>query len=233
MDETWLLPYSDLLTLLLALFIVMFAISQVDKVKMQLLSEVFQEIFSGQTSFLDSEGSSAIEQGDPNTSENTSDVTVIEQDMMLDIKAKLEKEISESGYQDKVKVLLDKEGLEIVIQDIMLFKSGDAQILDNFSGIMLEIAKMLNTTDNYIKIVGHTDDRPIHNAQFRSNWDLSVIRAINVMNFLVDNGKVEPQRFTVQGFGQYSPIAENSTDEGRAKNRRVEIYLIRKYPLST
>ncbi|UWG95452.1 flagellar motor protein MotB [Dehalobacter sp. DCM] len=228
MDETWLLPYSDLLTLMLALFIAMFAISQVDKAKAQALAEAFQGIFNGQASLMESEGSSVIEQGDP----APTDVKVIEQDMMQELKEKLEKEISQSGYQDKVKVHLDKEGLEIVIQDVMLFNSGDAQVLDNVSRLLLEIAKLLNTTDNYIKIVGHTDDRPIHNSQFRSNWDLSVIRAINVMNYLVVQGQVKPERFTVQGYGQYSPAADNLTEEGRAKNRRVEIFLIRKYPIT-
>ncbi|AHF09958.1 MULTISPECIES: flagellar motor protein MotB [Dehalobacter] len=229
-DESWLLPYSDLLTLLLALFIVMFAISQVDKVKLQQLSESFKEIFAGGASFLEKESDQVVEL-EPSSSENDS-ASALEQDKMADIKKQLEKEIYESGYYNNVKVNLDKEGLQIVIQDVMLFASGDAEILDAFSPLLLQIGKMLNDMDNDIKVVGHTDDRPIHTEKFRSNWELSAIRAINVMNFLVDQGGMNPERFSVQGYGQYSPISDNTIEEGRAENRRVEIFLLRKYPVA-
>lgn len=103
--------------------------------------------------------------------------------------------------------------------------------MDSVFPLLLEISGMLNRLDNTIKIAGHTDNIPINNQKFRSNWDLSAIRAINVMEFMVNQGKVRPERFVIEGYGQYSPKYDNSTEEGRAKNRRVEIFLIRKYPL--
>ncbi|MGI5901910.1 MAG: flagellar motor protein MotB [Desulfitobacteriia bacterium] len=225
-DETWLLPYADLLTLLLALFIVMYAISQVDSEKLRQLSIQFEALFTGQTSFFESEDPSAVPL--PGSQQDLSPF-MLENKLLQDIRKAIEEDIERSGYGDKIKVSLDKEGLAISIQDVMLFNSGDATVLESVTPLLLQISKNLDTVDNKIKVAGHTDNVPIHNAQFRSNWDLSAMRAINVMNFMVEEGGLNPERFTIQGFGEYSPVADNSTEEGRAKNRRVEIFLSRKH----
>ncbi|MCT8976401.1 OmpA family protein [Clostridium sp. CX1] len=223
-DETWLIPYSDMLTLLLALFIVMFAMSQADKQKMKQVSEQFRVVFSGDKSsgVLDNPGEAVV----PSESSNSA----VEEDKMNEIKQTLDKEIEKSGYSDRVKVNVTKEGLEISIQDVVLFNSGDDKILNETSPLLLEVSKSLVNLDNSIKIVGHTDTIPIKNVKFHSNWELSAMRAINVMNFLVDSGGLQPERFSIQGYGQYMPKFDNSTEEGRAKNRRVEIFVVRKYP---
>ena len=227
-DESWLLPYSDLLTLLLALFIVMFAISQVDKEKLQKMASEFEAIFSGQTSILEEESSpSAVLQ---DSSIPQPDNYALEDSLMNQLKLIIEEDIKSKGYEDRVKVVLTKEGLEISILDVMLFDSGDAEVLQSVHPLLLQIADTLSRVDNDIKVAGHTDNVPINNDQYRSNWDLSAMRAINVMNFLVDQGGLQPERFLIQCFSEYSPIADNSTVEGRAKNRRVEIFLTRKYP---
>jgi len=231
-DESWLLPYSDLLTLLLALFIVMFAISQVDNDKLQKLSSEFEAIFSGETSFLEKDSETVI----PSESlkENPALANYkIEDELMSEIKRMIEEDIKRNGYADRVKVALDKEGLEISIQEVMLFNSGDAEVLESVTPLLKQISRNLSVMNNKIKVAGHTDNVPIHTSNFRSNWDLSAMRAINVMTFLVGQGGLNPERFSVQGYGEYSPIADNSTIDGRAKNRRVEIYLIRKYPLNS
>lgn len=228
-DETWLIPYSDMLTLLLALFIVMFAMSEVDKEKMQRFSQQFNVIFSGgsNNAIFEEPGETLV------PPQNTIDNTVMENDKMTEIKLFLDKEIEQKGYSDKVKVMLNHEGLEIAIQDIALFKSGDDKVIPEISPLLLQISKMLDGIDNSIKIVGHTDNVPVNNSKFRSNWDLSAMRAINVMNFLVEKGKLRPERFSIQGYGEYKPEFDNSTADGRSKNRRVEIFVVRKYPINT
>lgn len=235
-DETWLLPYSDLLTLLLALFIVMFAMSKIDNEKFENAREQFNVIFSGGSGMMEKDGTSIIPLHNVGVLESESGSTVsntaMEEDKMTEIKEKIEEEIKASGYSDRVKVVLNNEGLEITIQDAVLFNSGDAEVLSSVYPMLLHISKILNALDNNIKIVGHTDDVPISTRKFRSNWDLSAIRAINVMTFLVEQGGLNPERFSIQGYGQYLPKYENSTETGRAKNRRVEIFLIRKYPLN-
>ena len=222
-DETWLIPYADMLTLLLALFIVMFAMSQTDNAKFRKVSEQFNIIFSSGTGVLEQEGS-----GDTPL-ENSS---IIEEDKMTEVKLSLEEEIRSKGYNDKVKVELNKDGLNISIQDAASFNSGDAEVLKEFSPLLLQISTMIKKLDNDIKVVGHTDNVPIHNEKFNSNWDLSSMRAINVMKFMIDTGKLNASKFSIQAYGEQMPKFDNSTVDGRAKNRRVEIVLVRKYPVS-
>lgn len=231
MDETWLIPYSDMLVLLLALFIVMFSMSQVDKEKFKKVSEQFNVIFSDSGTGSQEGSGTSISLDNSSTSEVSN--TITEQDTINEFKRMLEQEIESEGYADKVKVELDKEGLQISIQDAILFNSGDAEVLKKVTPLLLQISKMLKGLDNNIRIVGHTDNIPIKNEKFRSNWDLSAARAINVMNFMVDSGGMNPEKLSIQAYGQYMPKYNNSTEEGRAKNRRVEIFIVRKYPLNT
>jgi chemotaxis protein MotB len=226
-DETWLIPYADMLTLLLALFIVMFAMGQTDKEKLKKVSEQFNIIFSSGAGVLENNGTVVIPEN-PTTSYDT--MGTIEEDKMNEVKQMLEQEINRKGYSDKAKVALNKEGLEISIQDAALFNSGEAEILKGVSPLLIQISTMLQKLDNDIKIVGYTDNVPISTEKFRSNWDLSSIRAINVMNFMVDAGKLHAEKFSIQAYGQFKPKFDNSTEAGRAKNRRVDIILLRKYP---
>ena len=144
-----------------------------------------------------------------------------------------EEEITKEGYSDKVKVELNSEGLEISIQDAVLFNTAEAEVKNNLSPLLVQISNLLQGLDNHVKVVGHTDNIPIKNDKFRSNWELSSMRAINVMNFIVSSGKISPDKVSIQAYGEYMPKFENTTDAGRAKNRRVEIIVVRKYPETT
>lgn len=232
-DEAWLLPYSDMLTLLLALFIVMFAMGQTDQAKLQAMSKSFNIIFAGGNGVMQQSGNSVIpmesESGEGGSGINSAKA---EEDKMTEIKKMLEQEIGKEGYSDKVKVDLNNDGLEISIQDAVLFNTGEADVLNNLSPLLLEVSKMVKGLDNEIKIVGYTDNVPIKNAKFRSNWDLSSMRAINVMNFMVNSGGISADKASIQAYGEYKPKFDNTTEEGRAKNRRVEIVVSRKYPVT-
>jgi chemotaxis protein MotB len=227
-DETWLIPYADMLTLLLALFIVMFAMGQVDKAKMQALSEKFNIIFAGGSGALEREFNAI-----PPLNELTNTNSFIEDEKMNKIKANLQEEIKKQGYSDKVKVVLNRESLMVTMQDVVLFRSGEADVIQEVSPLLLKISGMLKGLQNSINIVGHTDNVPIHNKNFRSNWDLSAMRAVNVMNFMVEKGGMRPEKFSIQAYGEYMPKYDNSTEEGRTGNRRVEIFIERMYPLQT
>lgn len=226
-DETWLIPYADMLTLLLALFIVMFAISKVDSEKFEQMSHDFEVIFSG--------GSGALENGviivpQEHAPEGAVNEGTVEANKMIEIKKQLEKEAEMAGYSDKVIVALNREGLEVSIQDILLFKSGEARVVDDVAPLLVKLSAMLKDLDNDIKIAGHTDDKPIISGKFKSNWELSAMRAVNVMNHMVEEGGMPPEKFSILAYGEYKPKYDNSTEEGRAKNRRVEIIIDRKYP---
>lgn len=256
-DESWLIPYADMLTLLLALFIVMFAMSKVEQEKFNEMKESFGTIFMGGAGLMEKEGDSMIPmeysgdgEGETKTTTETSvsDVQtqindllsssssesaisgkVMEENQMNDLKEELEKEIETLGYSDLVKVVLREDGLDIMIQDLILFKGGDATVTNEVSELLIQIAKMLVSLDNHIKIVGHTDNLPINNGKYRSNWDLSAMRAINVMNYMVEKGGLKPEKLSIMAYGEYMPIADNKTIEGRAQNRRVEIMIVRNY----
>lgn len=224
-DEAWLLPYSDMLTLLLALFIVMFAMGQTDTAKLKEMSQQFNIIFAGGSGVMEKDGNSVIPmEASPGQAEDNK---------MTEVKKTLDEEIKKEGFSDKVKVELNNDGLEISIQDAVLFNTGEADVINKLSPLLLEISKMIRGLDNEIKIVGHTDNVPIKNEKFRSNWDLSAMRAINVMNFMVNSGKISEDRVSIQAYGEHMPKFQNTTEEGRAKNRRVEINVVRKYPATT
>ena len=228
-DESWLLPYSDMLTLLVALFIVMFAMSQVDKAKLQKVSSQFNIIFSGGSGIMQSD-SGTIASIDPSSS--ASSASSLEQNTMNSLKSTLDKEISNNGYSGHIKVAVNKDGLDISIEAIALFASGDASVLKNVTPLLLKISAMLKNLDNDIKIAGYTDNKPISNSKFRSNWDLSSIRAINVMTYMVNSGGLNPKNVSIQAYGEYNPKYDNITEVSRAKNRRVEIFIARKYPVA-
>lgn len=222
-DEAWLLPYSDMLTLLLALFIVMFAMSKVDNEKLEKAAVEFNAVFAGGTGVLKDNGTTIT----PGTGTLNG---VIEQDKMVSAKNILEDEIKKSGYSDTVNVELNGEGLLISMQDTALFDSGHADVIPQFQPILTQISSSIKTFNNDVRVVGHTDNVPISNSKFKDNWELSFFRALNVMNFMVQKGGLSADKFSTQSFGEFKPKFDNSTPEGRAKNRRVEILIVRNHP---
>lgn len=220
-NESWLLPYADLLTLLLALFIVLFAMSAVDVEKFKMMSSVFSEIFSGGTGIIDE---SANFENSPN--QTATIPSNEEKNELKEMKDKIDQYITEKGLNDQLKTSLTSEGLLLTINDSVLFDSGSAIVREEDVGIAKEISEFLdmNPPANVI-ISGHTDNVPINNSQFASNWELSVMRAVNFMKLILENPKLDPSKFSAKGFGEYNPIASNDTEEGRAKNRRVEVLI--------
>ncbi|HYE67068.1 MAG TPA: OmpA family protein, partial [Anaerovoracaceae bacterium] len=103
---------------------------------------------------------------------------------------------------------------------------GSAQIKKENEGTLLEISNMIHVMDNYIRIEGHTDNIPMNSDLFPSNWDLSSARAVNVVRLFVNNANASPEKLIAVGYGEYRPIADNATEEGRAKNRRIDIIVL-------
>lgn len=244
-DETWLIPYADLLTLLLALFIVLFSMSSVDAKKFQALSDVFNEVFSKGSGILEypnpilQENAVVIDkQDEDNQEEDKPDEDKQEEDKeeidhMADmqelesLQTKINSYIAEKGLSEMLDTSLTDEGLLVLIRDNVLFTSGSDQVRTADLGIAKEISELLvlNPPRNII-ISGHTDNVPINNSQFASNWELSVMRAVNFMKIIIENDRLDPSWFSAKGFGEYEPIATNETVEGKAQNRRVEILIL-------
>ena len=125
---------------------------------------------------------------------------------------------------------MTEQGLLIRIRDSALFDSGSADLRSDAQKISAKIADLLGSVEQSILISGHTDNVPINTARFPSNWDLSSQRALNVMKFiLATNSKLKPERFSAIGHSEYRPLAPNDNEQNRAKNRRVEVLVQRKY----
>ncbi|OES45088.1 flagellar motor protein MotB [Domibacillus iocasae] len=224
-DESWLIPYADLLTLLLALFIVLFASSSVDVQKFQALANAFQNEMEGGTGVLDFPSPVA----DPAMSETDEqeNLKAADQKELQEMQEKMTAYIKENNLQDKVETTLNGEGLLLRIRDNVLFNSGEAEIQPAHLGNAKEISQLLvMDTPRSIIISGHTDNVPISTAQFDSNWELSAMRAVNFMKEILKNEQLDPRLFSAKGYGEYQPIASNDTADGRAQNRRVEILIL-------
>lgn len=233
MDETWLIPYSDMLTLLLALFIVMFAISQVDTQKFDAMKKALQVIFQGGVGVLDDP--SAVPSEAPPLEEPVPDNSLLQEalkeaDLLTDLKEKIDQYIAEHGLNNQIETGLIADGLQISIRDAALFASGKADLQPQALPLLETIAGLLQGQSNEVRIAGHTDNLPINTPEFPTNWDLSAKRSLNVMKFILNNKHLDPSRYTAVGYGEYHPKASNDSVEGRAMNRRVEICVIRKYP---
>ncbi|KMY53070.1 MULTISPECIES: flagellar motor protein MotB [Bacillaceae] len=229
MDESWLLPYADLLTLLLALFIVLFAMSSVDAKKFQLVSQAFNSAFQGGTGVMDYPEISPPETTSENNARNKAISGLKEQDKkeLSQMKVKIDQYISQNNLQNKVETVLSGEGLLLRIRDNVLFNSGVAEIREEDKKAAQEISRLLEMDlPRMVIISGHTDNIPIKTAEYESNWELSAMRAVNFMKVILENNKLDPRLFSAKGYGEYQPIASNATEAGRAKNRRVEILVL-------
>jgi chemotaxis protein MotB len=233
MDESWLIPYADLLTLLLALFIVLFAMSSIDAVKFQQLSKAFNDVFTGGTGVL--EFQSPMPEGQMESpDERKEDVeknkeanAAQEQLELLALQQKVNSYIKEKKLTDKLNTSLTDEGLLLTIRDNVLFESGRAEVRASDANVANEIAELLiMEPPRNIIISGHTDNVPIKNARYESNWELSVMRAVEFMKIILKNEQLDPRWFSAKGFGEFQPVATNDTAEGKARNRRVEILIL-------
>jgi chemotaxis protein MotB len=233
MDESWLIPYADLLTLLLALFIVLFASSTVDAVKFKQISDSFETIFSGGTGVMSYPNATPPQDAshpvskDERKRRNNSGGGNVDQKALKEMKDQVDQYISMNHLSGSLKANLSDEGLLITITNDVLFDSGSAIVKPEERNIAKQISNVLVSKPIYNVIVsGHTDNLPIKNELFESNWDLSVSRAVNFMKVLLENKNLKPQLFSAKGYGEFKPIASNNTPANRAKNRRVEILVL-------
>lgn len=224
-SEAWLVPYADILTLLLALFIVLFASSTVDQKKLEQMSAVFNQVFDGGIGVLDSPSPTPpIDIASPEVTEEMKKYAE-DQKQLQQTQAKVEELIAVNELENQFETKMTDEGLLITIRDSVLFQPGSAQISPEQITIAQQLAQLLSfNPERNVIITGHTDNVPINNPEFSSNMELSAIRAVNFLSTIVDsNSALDSKYFSVRGFGENIPIASNDTAENRAKNRRVEV----------
>lgn len=214
-NDRWLLTYSDLITLLLIFFIVMYATCSVDSEKYKQLSQAMKGSFNNSYNMPQDE--------DIN---NSNDEILSEEEMLTQVKSKVDKLVNDLELKGSITTSIQEKGLVITFNDTVLFNSGEANIKDDWKTKLISISKVLNGIDNYIRVEGHTDNVDIKTPYFNSNWQLSSIRAANVAEFLINDGNINPARLSAIGYGENRPVKSNDTEEGRTANRRVDILIL-------
>ena len=246
-DETWLIPYADLLTLLLALFIVLFASSNLQEDKYEAMMESLYQAFNGVMPAHDTKGVPLVSGGGgseqapivmPAPPVMPPDLAQTEKpDPMKGLYDSVEKYVEDNRLSSEMKLNLSDKGLLITLTSDVWFASGSAAVTDRMKSVAANLAQVIAKSDVakredlMVMVSGHTDNQPITGSQFRSNWHLSVERAVNFMETILNaSGKdgqfvLDPRKFGAQGYGEYEPVATNATPEGRQKNRRVEVLI--------
>jgi chemotaxis protein MotB len=145
---------------------------------------------------------------------------------IVKLQQQLEGALGEELKKHEVVMRVTPEGFVVSLNELGFFDSGQAVLLPGAADKIRRIAKVLSQDGLDLRVEGHSDDQPIHNAQFRSNWELSTQRAMAVLLLLVDDSEYDPTKISVAGYGQFRPIADNATAEGRRMNRRVDLVVV-------
>ncbi len=212
----WLLTYADMITLLLALFIILFSISTINKVKLQRLVRDLGGGFNSQDAI--------------NNPPNGMTTSATKDDLQA-MQAQLQSYIQSQSLQKSVQTKITRDGKkrELVItllSDKQLFDSGKADIKPFTKKILDEVYRQLKGRANEVRVEGNTDNVPISNENFPSNWELSSARATGVARYFVEDDGLAPRRISALGYGEYRPRVANDTDAHRAQNRRVDVVIL-------
>lgn len=236
---SWLMTYGDMVTLLLTFFILLYTFSTIDIQRFQEVMAAIQHSFMGRTGILRDSTDPVAAEGQehlveqPEADEVTIAVQLGDQEMeLLQLLAELEKVYEQArdflraaGLADEIQLRMEKRGIVIVLPEHITFDTGRAELKEEVLPVLDIIAGFVAKIPNQIIVEGHTDSVPINTFLFPSNWELSVTRAVSVARYLAEERGLEPRRFVATGYGEYHPIADNDTAEGRARNRRVNIVI--------
>ena len=212
--DGWMDTFADTMTLLLTFFILLYSISAVDSEKLKQLSEALQYSLTGESSIEEVQSIDDLK------------VELEKGTKYEDLAAKLNEIIEQNSLTDEIKIREEDRGIVLELDESILFDSGKADIKPSSIPILDTISKIINETDNEIVAEGNTDDVPVKNAEFDSNWELSTKRALSIVKYLIENKNINPNRISIKGYGEFNPIAPNDTQENKSKNRRVDILVV-------
>jgi chemotaxis protein MotB len=209
-DERWLLTYSDLITLLLGLFVILYSISKVDAGKYAEISSALNGVFGSPTGVLTGAPAMLGQQIDERR----------------EIANELEQALNPEGKQIPISVSTSERGVTVHIMEELLFASGNADLKQASLPAIDTLAGVLRRLRNDLRVEGHTDNVPISTPQFPSNWHLSVARALNVAYYLIQRHGLTQERVSVVGYSEYRPLVPNDSPANRSRNRRVDIVIL-------
>lgn len=212
--------YTGFVLILLCFFIMLSSFASMDKAKVTQFARSFSDAVKITSGGLHFESGKTIL--------NKSPEIVGKDSTMALIFNNIKKQIQSLGLTKDVNVKITGKGLVLTLSDTVLFELGKADISKNAIVLLNKIGRIISKTPCDVRIEGHTDDFPIHNEKYPSNWELSTTRAVNVLRYFIEKANVSAQKLSAVGFGEYHPVAPNNFSANRAKNRRVEIIFIKK-----
>lgn len=213
---SWLTTYSDMVTLLLAFFVLLFAFSSIDEGKFSSVINAFQNylgVLQQGQSFLESPAPLPYDYSD------------LGNQQLVELFQQMTDYIEQTGMEG-VELELQERGLIVRFAEQVFFDLGQATLKPNALEILDSLADQLRDLPNPLRVEGHTDDWPIRTSTFPSNWELSVHRATSVVRYLIEEEGFDPQMLSVAGYSEYRPIRPNDTAQNRALNRRVDIVIL-------
>lgn len=231
--ERWLVSYADFITLLFAFFVVMYSMSSVNEGKYRVLSDTMVDAFKTPP-----KSPSPIQIGEP-VKNIKPEVGQVEKPQLIQLKPKAAAEDTSMQHiaqdvkqamqplidQGLINVKQDKLWVTVEMNTSILFPSGSAQLADEAHPVLKSLSGVLNKLPNHIDVEGYTDNLPINNEIFPSNWELSAARAASVVHLFTKH-RVDPDRLAAIGYGEFRPVATNQTNEGRSQNRRVAVVIL-------
>ncbi len=212
----WLLTYADMITLMLALFIILFSMSNISRVKVQQFAKQVSAGFDNTWSVNQPPNGGA---NGEQSFDASSSIPAIQRE--------LEKFVKQNHLERQVQVHMDHRGLVVtLLSDKSYYDSGSAELRPQTQKTLDGIYSFLKKNSNLIRIEGFTDNVPIHTATYPTNWELSTARAVNVTRYLIEHDGLSPTRVSAAGYGEFKPRNTNSTEADRQQNRRVDIVLL-------
>ena len=220
-SNKWMVTFADLVTLILVFFILLFSMSNIDNIKFkQLVNSLGLSESNGvNASIIEFESSS--HPREKNNEKGVSNKSAELNRILLQVQQYLEK----NNLQEVITANRDKRGVVLVLQEQMLFETGEAEILKKGYPFLNELGELFTTIPNQIKIEGYTDNRPIKTYRYPSNWELSTARASSVIRYFTANYDLKSEQFIAIGYGEAKPVVENTSEANMQKNRRVEIII--------
>lgn len=210
--DRWLLTYADMITLLVALFIMLYSMSAVNQEKFGALARSMRREFQVLP-----------EQNGGKVLGTRNVVDPLEQQA-----SRLQQFLQKEGMQNQVRIRHEERGLVIsLLSDGTLFDLGSAELKPSAKQVLDRVAEVLRAVPNPVLIEGHTDNLPIRTAQYPSNWELSAARAARVLRYLVQKGGIPAERLIAVGYADTRPLVPNSSPANRAQNRRVDIAVLK------
>lgn len=235
-SDRWLVSYADFMTLLFALFVVLFASSYHDRKTIQRVSSAVRNGFQEMGTFPYSNRSSDIPSSETSSAGSAFSPTEVGGATLtkapdagigvVELQKKLGNALGKEIESHEVVMRMTPEGFVISLHELGFFASGDARLLPGAADKIKRIAAVLMQYGLDMRVEGHSDNVPIHNAEFSSNWDLSTARATAVAMMLLNESGFDPKRMSIAGYAQYHPSESNNTPEGRQANRRVDIVVL-------